>query len=119
MLLSVETIDLNQQGNSPEISEVPQCKAFAGWSESTENITKDMEVYALWKDDHHIEILSFDDNIVEINCAVCGEKEEICPFDQIANSRKGDKNYVDCVDLNNDGAINGKDFVMLRKMFKK
>lgn len=117
-LIKTEVVTAGEAGTAPEITDIPQCKAFSDWSEDISSVNGDMDVYAVWVDDHDIQLLSFTDNVLEINCTKCGEAQELHPFSSLADKRAGDSGYVEMADINADGIINGKDFARLLKMFK-
>ena len=96
-----------------ELETMPQCKQFVEWSSDLSNITEDVQTYGIWKDDHNIQVASFENGIVHIECTKgCGLSEEYTFADSI-NAREGDQTYVSLLDMNNDGIINAKDFAML------
>lgn len=100
-----------------ELTELPQCKKFVAWSEDLSAINADIQVYAIWSDDHDIAITSFDieNGIVHTLCKKeCGLKEDYV-FSDLINVRKGDDKYVSIVDINSDGIINAKDYAYLLK----
>ncbi len=98
-----------------ELESIPQCKLFIQWSENLSNITEDIQTYAIWKDDHNIQVSSFEDGVVHIGCSKgCGLDEEYTFADSM-NAKTGDETYVSVLDMNSDGIINAKDFAMLIK----
>ena len=98
-----------------ELEAMPQCKQFIEWNKDLSNITEDVQTYAIWQDDHNIEVVSFENGIVHIGCTKgCGLSEEYTFADSI-NAREGDATYVTLLDMNKDGIINAKDFAMLIK----
>lgn len=114
-VISSEIVNKNTDAVSPQITDVPQCKIFSGWVGDCTNVTEDREVYAAWTDDHDMKIISFSDNVVTINCTKCSTCEEKHSFPQMMNVRSDGENYVELVDINHDGIINGKDYVYLYK----
>lgn len=101
----------------PEITETPQCKVLSGWSEDISNITADMEVYAIWADDHDLVITGFADGIVTVACTKCADADAQYVFADLVNARSGDSRYVGIIDINSDGIINAKDYARLLHMF--
>ncbi len=96
--------------------ENPLCKQFIEWSEELSNITEDVQTYAIWQDDHDIQLVSFENGVAHIECTKgCGLSEEYTFADSI-NARQGEETYVSHLDLNHDGIINAKDFAMLLKL---
>lgn len=99
-----------------ELESIPQCKQFIDWSEDLSNITEDVQTYAIWQDDHNIQVLSCENGIVHIGCTKgCGLDEEYTFADSV-NARTGDATYVSLLDMNADGIINAKDFAMLLRL---
>lgn len=103
--------------DAPQITDTPQCKAFDSWSEDISNVTSDMEVYALWADDHNLVITGFENGIVSVACTNCTEADAQYVFADLVNSRTGSSKYVQIIDINSDGIINAKDYARLIKMF--
>lgn len=116
-LLSSLIVFRGDTAQAPVIDDVPQCKLFDSWSEDLTNVHSDLEVYAVWLDDHDVKIVGFDTLVVDINCTKCGNMKEEYQFSELVNARKGDPNYVERVDMNHDGIINLKDFQYLLEMF--
>lgn len=108
-------VNKNMDAPAPQITDIPQCKLFSGWVGDYTNVTDDREVYASWTDDHDLKIISFIDNVVTINCKKCNALEEKHNFPKMMNARSNSDKYVPLVDINNDGIINGKDYVYLYK----
>ena len=101
-----------------ELESMPQCKQFVQWSKDLGNITEDVQTYAVWRDDHNIEVTSFENGVVHIGCTKgCGLSEEYTFADSI-NAKTGDATYVSLLDANSDGIINAKDFAKLLKATK-
>lgn len=117
-LIATEIVNNGEAGTPPEITDVPQCKAFSSWSEDLSSVTEDMNVYAVWTDNHDIKIISFKNNVLEINCSKCGNVGETHNFSDMADKRTGENGYVALADVNADGIINGKDFAMLLRAYK-
>lgn len=98
-----------------ELSSMPQCKQFAQWSADRSDIRDDVQIYAIWQDDHNIRITSFVNGVATVSCDKgCGLEKNYVFADHI-NARRGDENYVEILDLNSDGIINAKDFARLIK----
>jgi Leucine-rich repeat (LRR) protein len=117
-LFSTTRVNAGDSIEAPEITDKPQCKNFDTWSEDLTNIQSDLDVYPIWYDDHDIQIQSFKDNIVSINCNNCGDKSAQYNFEDLVNAKSGTLRYVQVVDVNNDGIINAKDYAKLLKLFK-
>ena len=100
---------------APEL-EPPVCKLFNCWDEDLTNITADTDAYALWDDNHHIGITAFTDGELFLNCTYCHEHEEAFTFEELLHAREGDSNYVAQADRNNDGVVNGRDYVLLKRI---
>ncbi|MBQ7203318.1 MAG: hypothetical protein IJS03_04780 [Eubacterium sp.] len=113
-LLSKSVVSRGDSVQAPGDLDIPQCKAFDGWSESLDNVQGDMDVYAKWRDDHHRVIVTFQDNIVVVGCDnECGTVWAYT-FNDLVGAREGDENYQDAVDVNHDGIINGRDLAFLK-----
>lgn len=115
-LIDSQIINTGENSTPPQITP-PMCKAFVNWSESTDNIQEDKDVYAVFEDAHKYAITSFTNNIVTITCKTCGDTFTV-DFERIADSRPGDEGYVDIIDYNNDNIINGIDYAYLLKNYK-
>lgn len=116
VLLGKSLVDNGGTAAAPEITDVPQCKAFDAWSESIENVTSDRNVYPLWKDDHAYTVTAFDGDIVTISCGDCGQSYTVS-FQTVINAKSGDAVYDEYVDVTGDGYINAKDYAQLSKRF--
>ena len=98
-----------------ELSSMPQCKQFVQWSADRSAVSEDMQIYAIWQDDHNIKITSFVNGVVTVSCDKgCGLENSYVLADHI-NAKSGDEGYVEILDLNSDGIINAKDFARLLK----
>lgn len=115
-LIESQIITTGDSSTPPAITP-PICKAFVQWSDDTSNIQEDKDVFASFVDDHHYVISSFVNNIVTITCTTCGDSFT-ADFEQIADSRTGDEDYVDIIDFNKDDIINGIDYAYLLKNYK-
>lgn len=115
-LIDSQIINTGENSTPPQITP-PMCKAFVNWSESTDNIQEDKDVYAVFEDAHKYAITSFTNNIVTITCKTCRDTFTV-DFERIADSRPGDEGYVDIIDYNNDNIINGIDYAYLLKNYK-
>ncbi|MFR5877089.1 MAG: leucine-rich repeat domain-containing protein, partial [Eubacterium sp.] len=117
-LFGTSIVSTGTAAAEPEITDIPQCKKFAGWSENISNITSDMEVYAVWEDAHNLKITGFSEGIVSVECTNCTNENAQYVFANMVNARKGSAKYVQIIDINSDGIINAKDYARLIKMFK-
>jgi hypothetical protein len=117
-LISSQRVNSGESATAVELTDVPQCKAFDSWSEDLTNIQSDLEVYPIWADDHDIQIVSFNDDVVTIKCANCDDKDAEYVFSKLVNAKAGTLRYVEAIDINKDGIINAKDYAKLIKMFK-
>jgi len=99
-----------------ELSEVPVCKIFVSWSEDRSEVNDDLQIYAIWREDHNLQITAYDRGIVTAVCTKegCGA-EKTYKFDSYINAKSGDDNYEEVLDLNSDGVINAKDFARLAR----
>ena len=98
---------------------MPQCKALAGWGDTLENITADKEVYALYTDDHHYAVTAFStDGVATISCTGgCGVDTRTVTFLDCLNAKTGSDRYEQLLDVNGDGIINARDYVLLDRQF--
>ncbi len=118
-LIGYDIVNNAQDAEAPQITEFPQCKVFSEWSEPITNITKDMDVYAVWKDSHNYALIDFSNGILTVSCSDCDVKDVKLRFMDMINSRRGSDKYQSVADVNNDGVINAKDFAKLTHMFGK
>ena len=96
-----------------ELESLPKCKIFVEWDKDLSNITEDVQTAAVWQEDHDINIVSFENGVVHLECSHgCGLDENYTFADSI-NARAGDLNYTATLDLNGDEIINAKDFSMI------
>lgn len=109
-------VHTNESATAPEITEIPQCSAFGGWSEDFSSVTSDMSVYPVWKNAHPYTLVSFDGSVATLSCPTCDSTVQINFVDCI-NAAAGDDNYYACLDVVSDGTINAKDYSKLVKMF--
>lgn len=108
-----------EAAKAPTPSDPPQCKIFDHWSEDFSEVHDDLEVYAIWVDDHDMQITRFwyNDELI-INCTKCQNQQSIYDFDDLINVRKNEIKYVALVDVNSDGVINAKDYARLIKDYR-
>ena len=93
----------------------PLCKEFVSWSSDLGCINDDVQIYAIWNDVHSFQVASFENGVVDVNCANgCGESHSYT-FAEHINATNGDANYVEGIDINSDGIINAKDYARLLK----
>jgi hypothetical protein len=117
-LMDTQVILTGGNATAPEITDIPQCKKFNGWSEKLTNITEDKEIYINWLNDHNIELLSFENDVVTFNCTKCQNQEEKYNFTPLVNITNSSRRFAPRLDVNGDGIINAKDYAMLKKMLK-
>lgn len=108
--------DENGEVMVPKITDIPQCKAFDKWSGDVNNITSDMNVYAILKDEHACSLIAFDGDIATIVCRNCADSFKLS-FKAAINAKTGESNYSPYLDVVPDGCINAKDYAKLNKMF--
>lgn len=106
----------NGSAAAPDLPAAPQCKAFDCWSEDVNNVTDNMQVYIIWKDDHAYALSDFKNGIATITCIECGDSYQVV-FEDCINSTPTDSNYCEYLDVVSDGYINAKDYSRLIKMF--
>ena len=118
-LLAKSYVTEHQPAPAPEVTAIPQCKAFDKWSESVDDVTTDMNVYIVWKDNHAYVPYSIasDDNTVTVKCNDCGNSYNVS-FISIVNSKTGDPLFDKNIDVIKDGYINAKDYAKLLKMVR-
>ncbi len=119
VLLATVTVNGGQAAAAPTDFDLPQCKAVSGWSDSLENITADKEVYALYTDDHHYAVTAFStDGVATISCTGgCGVDTRTVTFLDCLNAKTGSDRYEQLLDVNGDGIINARDYVLLDRQF--
>lgn len=119
VLLSAVAVNSGQTAVAPTDFALPQCKALAGWSDTLENITADKEVYALYTDDHHYAVTAFStDGVATISCTGgCGVDTRTVTFLDYLNAKTGSDRYEQLLDVNGDGIINARDYVLLDRQF--
>lgn len=110
-------VNTGASAQAPEITDIPQCKAFDSWSEDFSSVTSDMDVYIIWRDDHHYDVTAFDGDTVTVSCPGCNDSSTYNWLD-LFTKRKGEANYVAACDRNNDGVINVKDYALMSRQFK-
>lgn len=115
-LIGTAFVDEGQEAKAPNTFIPPLCKALDKWSGDVSNVTDDMKVYAIFKDDHSYQLVSFVDGLATIECTVCGDNQKI-KFIDCVNAATNDANYYSCLDVVADGCINAKDYAELVKMF--
>lgn len=101
---------------APDLTYTPQCKAFEGWSEDITDVTRDMQVYIVWRDSHSYSLTDFKYGTATITCSECGNSYTV-KFEDCINAFTGDGNYCEYIDVVSDGCINAKDYAQLEKMF--
>lgn len=117
-LIAANAVNAGETAAAPEWT-LPQCKTLDHWSDSLENITADKTVYAVYKDAHAIAVTAFtEDGYATIACKNCGgEARTVCFADSLA-AKTGDSNYEPYLDVNQDGYVNARDYVLLDKQFR-
>ncbi|MCH5320612.1 MAG: hypothetical protein J1E36_02535 [Eubacterium sp.] len=115
-LINVSFVEAGGNARIPSLPQTPTCKAFDGWSEEVTNVTRDMQVYIIWRDDHSYELVNFENDVATISCPVCGDSFTVL-FSDCINANEADDNYCEYIDVVTDGYINAKDYAKLIKMF--
>lgn len=118
-LLAAVAVNLGGTAAAPTDIPLPQCKALAGWSDSLENITADKDVYALYTDSHSYAVTGFDTNGVAVIACTgdCGAPARTVTFLEHLNAKTGSDRYEPLLDVNGDGVINARDYVLLDLRF--
>lgn len=98
---------------------MPQCKRFVSWSESSENITEDKNIYAKWADNHNIVVQKYEGGLFFFDCTKCRNQKSDYDFVEYVNHGNGDGVFVSILDQNHDDVINAKDYAMLIRALKK
>lgn len=114
--LGVSFVKANGSAAEPKIPSVEPCKAFDRWSGDVTDVTEDMRVYIIWKDNHSYSLCAFDNGTATINCPVCSDSYTVI-FKDCINAKETDDNYCKYIDVVKDGYINAKDYAQLIKMF--
>lgn len=115
-LIDVSFVEAGDSARVPELPQIPACKAFDSWSADVTNVTADMQVYIIWRDNHSYALSDFKDDVATISCTVCGDSFTVL-FSECINANEADDNYCEYIDVVADGYINAKDFAKLIKMF--
>lgn len=115
-LMGKTFVPANATAQSPDIPPAPQCKEFDCWSSPIENVTSDMNVYIVWRDMHSYSLTGFENKIATISCSTCGNSYTV-NFEDCINTKNGDSNFCEYLDVVKDGYINAKDYAQLIKMF--
>ena len=102
---------------APATPEAPTCKKFVSWSEDYSNVLCDLDVYAVWEDDHNI-VKSFNSESgdIDIHCTKCDTVNYKFNFLETCNKRKGEDGFNELADINNDGVVNAKDYAIFTMM---
>lgn len=102
---------------APATPEAPTCKKFVSWSEDYSNVLCDLDVYAVWEDDHNI-VKSFDSESgdIDIHCTKCDTVNYKFNFLETCNKRKGEAGFNELADINKDGVVNAKDYAIFTMM---
>ena len=100
----------------PIITDLPQCKAVDSWSENLACVTSDMNVYPIYTDNHNYTnvVLMDDQATVKVTCNNNDSSYQVL-FVSVVNSKTGDANFDEHIDVNKDGYINAKDYAVLLK----
>ncbi len=114
--LGIHMVPAGEAAQPVQITETPQCKTFESWSGDITSVNEDMDVYVIWKDSHGYVpyAIDADKDTVTVRCGSCGHSYNVS-FSSIVNSKTGDENFDECIDVVNDGNINAKDFAQLLK----
>lgn len=114
--LSQCIVKSGENATAPVITQMPQCKAFDGWSSDVTNVTEDLEVYILWRDDHDYIPVSMaeDKDTITLNCSYNDSTYQVS-FISIVNTKAGDERFDENIDVVKDGYINAKDYALLLK----
>lgn len=114
--LGVNMVSAGAAAQAPQITEIPQCKAFGSWSSDITSVNEDMTVYVNWNDNHSYApfAIAADNDTITVKCSVCGHSYNVS-FSSIVNSKTGDERFDKAIDAVNDGYINSKDFAQLLK----
>lgn len=115
-LIGKRFVNKNEAARNPVELVIPQCKALDSWSSDVSSVTEDMEVYAIWKDNHSYILKNFENGIATIACENNDDSYTVAFVDCI-NARTNDSNYCEYLDVVADGYINAKDYAQLQKMF--
>ncbi len=115
-LLGVSFVEANGMPYEPQLPPIPPCKAFERWSDDITDVTEDMKVYIIWKDNHSYALTDFENDTATISCSVCGDSYTV-NFTDCINANEADINYCEYIDVVKDGYINAKDYAQLIKMF--
>lgn len=119
VLYNTAIVNNGEKAKAPTPTDPPQCYVFDHWSKDFSNVTEDLEVYAVWAENHKMSVVAFTYNEeLTINCTACHKQESIYDFEDLVNARKNEMRYVPLADTNQDGIINAKDFALLIRQFR-
>ncbi len=115
--ISYSYVRLNAAAKAPAEPAAPTCKKFVSWSDDFSNIQCDMDIYAVWQDDHII-AKSFNDESgdIDIHCTKCNNVNYKFNFLETYNKVKGEEGFNEKADVNSDGIVNAKDYTILYYM---
>lgn len=117
-LFKKEIVYTGKSATAPADTGAPQCKLFVEWSETANNVTKDMDIYAVWKDDHNIVVNKYEGGLFFFDCTKCNDQKSDYSFVDYVNIRRSHEMFPALLDQNNDGVINAKDYAILIKALK-
>lgn len=102
---------------APAVPDPPLCKKYEAWSDTADYVLEDKDIYIIWKDDHNVvKNINNTTGDIDIHCTKCDTKTIQFNFIKAYNSKKGDDNFVEIGDRNNDGVINAKDYAIIIKL---
>jgi hypothetical protein len=116
-LVSSQFVNEGDEAYPPDMSDYATGKTFSCWSEDVTNVTKDMDVYVIWAEDHNFYVSKFDNGAMVLSCNDCDVTLNV-EFMDVLDTEKTDYDYVSAVDVNGDGTINAKDYAYLLNQFK-
>lgn len=114
--LGVSIISSGADAYAPKVTDIPQCKSFAGWSDDITNVTEDKRVYVVWGDGHSYSptAMADDKDTITVTCENCGSSYQVS-FISVVNTKTGDEKFDENLDVVKDGYINAKDYDVLYK----
>ena len=115
--ISYSFVRQNASAVAPAVPEDSSCKKFVSWSEDFSNIQSDLDVYAVWQDDHNI-VKSFDSESgeIDVHCTKCSDINYKFNFLDTCNKYKGEDGFNELADINSDGVVNAKDYAIFTMM---
>lgn len=114
--LNYQLVRQGMSATEPNLVNTDACRTFNSWSTDFHNIQDDLDVYAVWNDNHNM-VRNINDETGDINiyCTKCDRMTINFNFMSAYNKTSEEDGYVEVGDRNKDGVINAKDYAMIIK----